>query len=115
MSFIWELNDQGWGNPQLIFTTTIDLPHDHAAILLGIYTKDAPSHHRDTDLTMSIVTLFIIARDCNNLDIPVPKNGGGETQQNCGTFTQQSITQLLKNDTMKFAGKWKELGKKHPE
>jgi hypothetical protein len=43
--------------------------------LLGIYTKDAPPCHRDPCSTMFIVTLFVIDRSWNNLDVPGQKNG----------------------------------------
>ena len=33
----------------------------------------------------------------------------------CGTFTQWTITQVLKSDIMKFADKWVELEKNHPQ
>jgi hypothetical protein len=34
--------------------------------------------------------------------------------QKSGIFTQWNITQLLKNEIMKFTGKWIELAKDHP-
>jgi len=43
--------------------------------LLGIYTKDVPSFHKDTGSTMFIAALFIIVRSENNLDVPQLKNG----------------------------------------
>ena len=39
----------------------IHLPQDPAMPLLGIYLKDASSHHRGTWPTMFIAALFIIA------------------------------------------------------
>jgi hypothetical protein len=40
----------------------IELPEDPAIPLLGIYTKDVPSCHRDTCSTMFIKALFVIDR-----------------------------------------------------
>ena len=37
-----------------------------------------------------------------------PLNRGMDTKK-CGTFTQWSTTQLLKNELMKFLGKWLDL------
>ena len=41
----------------------IDLHQDPTILLLGIYSKDTPSYHKDTCSTMLIVAFFIIARN----------------------------------------------------
>ena len=38
----------------------------------------------------------------------MPLNRGMDTKK-CGTFTQWSTTQLLKDELMKFLGKWLDL------
>ena len=38
----------------------------------------------------------------------MPLNIGMDTKK-CGTFTQWSTTQLLKNEFMKFLGKWMDV------
>ena len=38
----------------------------------------------------------------------MPLNRGMDTKK-CGTFTQWNTTQLLKNEFMKFLGKWMDL------
>jgi hypothetical protein len=48
----------------------IDLPQNTASPLVGIYSKDAPSHHKDTCSTIFIAALFIKARNCKKLRCP---------------------------------------------
>jgi hypothetical protein len=64
----------------------IVLPEDSAILLLGIYSKDAPSYNKDTSSTIFIAVLFIIARSWKQ------RNG----YRKCSTFSQWSTTQLLK-------------------
>jgi hypothetical protein len=68
----------------------IVLSGDPAIPLLGIYPEDVPTCNKDTCSTMFIAALFIITR--KNPDVPQQRNG----YRKCGTFTQWSITQLLK-------------------
>ena len=78
------------------------LPEDPATPLLGIYPEDVPTGNKSTCSTMFIAVLFIIARAGKNPDVPQQRNG----YRKCGTFTQWSTTQLLKNEFMKLLGKW---------
>ena len=53
-----------------------------------------------------LFTLFIMAKNPGKiLKVPQQKN----EQRKCGTFTQWSIIQLLKDNIVKVAGKWIEL------
>jgi hypothetical protein len=61
--------------------------------LLGIHPEDAPTCNKDTCSTMFIAALFTIARSWKHPDVPQQRNRYGK----CGTFTQWSTTQLLKN------------------
>jgi hypothetical protein len=80
----------------------IVLPEDPSIPLLGIYPEDVPISKKDTFITMSITALFIIARSWNEPRCPSTE----EWIRKCGTFTQWSTTQPLKNEFMKFLGKW---------
>jgi hypothetical protein len=51
----------------------IDLPKDPAILLLGIYPKDAPPHHKSMCFTMLIVALFVIARNWKQHSCPPNK------------------------------------------
>jgi hypothetical protein len=68
----------------------IVLPEDPAIPLLGIYPEDVPTGKKDTCSTMFIAALFVIAG--KNPNAPQQRNG----YRKCGTFTQWSTTQLLK-------------------
>jgi hypothetical protein len=65
----------------------IVLPEDPDIPLLSIYSKDAPSYKKDTQSTMFIAALFIIAGSWKP-DVPQQKNG----YRMCGTHTQWSTT-----------------------
>ena len=80
------------------------LPEDPAIPLLGIY-PDVPTSKKETCSSMFIAALFIIARSWKKPRDHQQKNG----YRKCGTFTQWSTTQLLKNEFMKFLGKWMHL------
>jgi hypothetical protein len=54
---------------------------------------------------MFIAALFIIARSWKEPGCPQQRNG----YRKCGTFTQWNTTQLLKNEFVKFLGKWMDL------
>jgi hypothetical protein len=70
----------------------IVLSEDPAIPLLGIYPEDSPMCNKDTCSTMFIATLLIITEARKNPDVPQERNG----YRKCGTFTQCSITQILK-------------------
>ena len=65
----------------------INLPQNPTKPLMGIYSKDGHSHHKDIWSTMSIAALFIIARTWKQPKMYFKK---------CGTFTQCSTTQWEK-------------------
>ena len=48
----------------------INLPQDPTIPLLGINSKDAASCHRDTYSTMFIAALFILSKNCKQLQCP---------------------------------------------
>jgi hypothetical protein len=48
----------------------IVLFEDPVILLLGIYTKDAPTYNKDTCSTLFIAALFIIARSWKELRCP---------------------------------------------
>jgi hypothetical protein len=75
--------------PQKIEHSTTE---DQAIPLLGIYPEDVPTDNKNTCSTMFIEALFIIARSWKEPRCPSAE----EWMQKCGTFTQWSITQLLK-------------------
>jgi hypothetical protein len=80
----------------------IVLPEDPATPLLGMYPEDASSYNKDTCSTMFIEALFIIARKWKETRCLSQRN----EYRKCGTFTQWSATQLLKNNEfMKFLDK----------
>jgi hypothetical protein len=72
----------------------IVLPEDPAIPLMSIFPEDAPTCNKDTCSTMFIEVLFIIAKSViyNNPDVLQQRCG----HRKCGTFTQWSTTQLLK-------------------
>jgi hypothetical protein len=70
----------------------IVLLEDPAIPLLGIYPEDVPTCNKDTCSTMFIAALLIITRSGKNPDVPQYRNG----YRKCGTFTQWSTTQLIK-------------------
>jgi hypothetical protein len=84
----------------------IALPEDPSIPLLGIYPEDVPTCNKDICSTIFIAVLFIIARSWKAPKCPSTE----ECIRKCGTFTQWSTTQILKNaDFMKFLGQWLEL------
>ena len=69
----------------------INLPQNPVIALLGIYTKDIPSYHKDSCSTMFIAELFIIARTWKQ-----PRWPSTEKQIKKMWHTQWMITQLYK-------------------
>lgn len=49
------------------FLCSFSLPYGPEIPLLGMYSKDFVSHHRDTYTFVSIVVLFIVARKWSSL------------------------------------------------
>jgi hypothetical protein len=74
--------------------------------LMDIYPEDVLTSKEDTCSTMFTAVLFIIARGWKELRCPSTFEW---IQKKCGAFTQWSTTQLLKNEFMKFLGKWMDL------
>ena len=70
--------------------------------LMDIYPEDVLTSKEDTCSTMFTAVLFIIARGWKELRCPSTFEW---IQKKCGTLTQWSTTQLLKNEFMKFLGK----------
>jgi hypothetical protein len=64
----------------------------------GIHSKDSSSHHRDICSAMLIAAVFIIVSNEKQPRFP-PTD---EWVKKCGTFTQQSIIQVLKNERTKL-------------
>ena len=88
-----------------------DLPQDPVTPFWGIYPKDSLPYHKILAQPCSLLLYSEYPEIGNNLDISHQKNEWRKR----GTFTQWSITQPLENDVMKFARKYMELGKNHPE
>ena len=49
---------------QFLGKLEIFLTKDPVILSLGIYSKDAPPHYKDTCSTMFIAALFLLARNC---------------------------------------------------
>jgi hypothetical protein len=70
---------------RLLKNLNIELPHDPAIPLLGIYPKECNSGYpRDTCTPMFIAALFTIAKLWKHQDAPLLMNGS----RKCGTCTQ---------------------------
>ena len=79
-----------------------NLPQDPAIKLLGIYTKEAHSYHKDISSTMFIVALFVIARTwrqprCFSMDQWIKKMWY--------IYTMGYYSVVKNNDVLKFTGK----------
>ncbi|KAL6084010.1 hypothetical protein STEG23_002529 [Scotinomys teguina] len=84
----------------------IILPQDTAIPLLGIYSKNAQSYHKDTCSTMFIAALFVIARIWKQPRCPSTEEW---IRKMWFIYTMEYYTAEKNNDFMKFAGKWMEL------
>ena len=82
----------------------IVLPEHPAIPLLGIYSEDVPTG-KDTCSTMFIAALFIIYRSWKEPRCPSTE----QWIQKMWYIYQWNTTQLLKNEFMKFLGKWMDL------
>jgi hypothetical protein len=69
------------------------LPEDPTVPLLGIYPEDVLTTKKETCSTMFIAALFIIARSWKEPRCPSTEEW---IKKKCGTFTQWSTTQPLK-------------------
>ena len=83
----------------------IVLPEVPAIPLLGIYPKDSPTSNKDTCSTMFIAALFIIARSWKEPRCPSTEEW---IQKMWYTYTMEYYS-AIKNEFMKFLGKWMEL------
>jgi hypothetical protein len=53
----------------------LEIPEDSNKMLLGIYPKDAPLHHKDACSTVFIAALSVIARNWKQPRCPSTKDG----------------------------------------
>ena len=83
----------------------IVLPEDPAIPLLGIYPEDVPTGKKDTCSTMFIAALFIIARSWKEPRCPSTE----EWNQKMVHLHNGILLSYLKNEFMKFLGKWMDL------
>jgi hypothetical protein len=85
----------------------IVLPEDTAIPLLGIYPEDAPTCNKDTCSTMFIAALFIIAKSWKEPRCPSTEEW---IQKMWYIYTMEYYSAIyLKNEFMKFLGKWMDL------
>jgi hypothetical protein len=84
----------------------IVLPEDPAIPLLGIYPEDVPTGKQDTCSTMFIAALFIVARSWKE-----PRCTSTEEwiQKMWYIYTMEYYSVIIKNEFMKFLGKWLDL------
>jgi hypothetical protein len=73
---------------------------------LGIYPKDAISHHRRTYSTMFIVALSMIARSWKQLRCPTMEEW---IQKLWFIYTMKFYSAIKNQDDISFGGKWMEL------
>ena len=90
----------------------INVPQNLATLLLSIHPKDVSSYHKDTCSIMLIVALFIISKNqkqsgCSSIEEWIKKMWY--------TYTMEYYPVIKKDATIKFASKWMELEKYHPE
>ena len=79
---------------------------DPARLLLGIYSKDAPTYNKHTCSTMFITALFIISRSWKEPRCPSTE----EWIQNMWyIYTMEYYSAIKKNEFMKFLAKWMDL------
>jgi hypothetical protein len=83
----------------------IVLPEDLAKSLLGTYPEDAPTCNKDTCSTIFIATLFIIVRSGKEPRCPSTEEW---VLIMCYVYTMEYCSDI-KNNFMKFAGKWVEI------
>ena len=83
----------------------IVLLEDPSVPLLGIYPEDIPTGKKDTCSTMFIAALFIIDRSWKEPRCPLTE----ECIQNMWYFYTMEYYSAIKNEFMKFLGKWMDL------
>ena len=84
----------------------IVLPEDPAIPLLGIYPEDVPTGKKDICSTMFIAALFIIARSWKEPRWPSREEW---IQKMWYIHTMEYYSAIIKNEFMKFLGKWMDL------
>ena len=84
----------------------IVLLEDPVIPLQGIYAEDVPTGKKDTCSTMSIVSLFIIARIWKEPSSPSTEEW---IQKMWYIYTMEYYSAIKKNEFMKFLGKWMDL------
>jgi hypothetical protein len=84
----------------------IALPENPAILLLGIYSKGAPTYRKDTGSTMFIASLFIIPRKWKERKCPSTEE---RIQKMWYIYTMEYESSFENNDFMKFLGKWVDL------
>ena len=83
-----------------------NLPQDAVIPLLGIYSKDAQSCHKDMCSTMFIAVLFVIAKTWKQPKCPSTEEW---IRKMWYIYTMEYYTVEKNNDILNFAGKWMEL------
>ena len=84
----------------------INLPQVTALSLLGIYSKDVQSYHKDTCSTLFIAALFVISRTWKQPRCPSIKEC---IKTMWHIYTMAYYSTVTKNDIRKFAGKLMKL------
>ena len=83
----------------------IELPEDPAVPLLGTYPEDVPTGKKNTCFTMFIAALFIIARSWKESRRPSTE----EWIKKMWYIYTIEYYSAIKNEFMKFLGKWMDL------
>jgi hypothetical protein len=84
----------------------IVLPEDPAVLLLSIYPKNAPPHHKDMCTTVFIAALFVIAKNWKQRRHPSKEEW---IQKMSFRYTMEYYSAIKNKDIMNFTGKWMEL------
>lgn len=79
---------------QFLRKLEIDLLKDPAITLLGIYPNNSPMYHRNTCNAMFTVASFVRANSWKEPKCPIIEK---KRYRICGTFTEWSISQLLRS------------------
>jgi hypothetical protein len=84
----------------------IVIPGGPAIPLLGIYPKDALTYNKVTCPTVFIAALLIIARSWKEPRCPSTEEW---IQKMWYIYTMEYYSSIIKNEFMKFLGKWMDL------
>jgi hypothetical protein len=84
----------------------IVLPEDPAIPLLGIYSEDIPTVHKDTYSTMFIAALFIITRSWKESRCPSTEDW---IQKMWYIYRMEYYSAIKNNEFIKFLDKWMDL------